>query len=186
MTGSTLSFSLVINAPVERVWSVLLEKQKSNSEIAMKEQKHLQRDPPGLPVAGQTITMKVGPLHSTTYIDKIEQDDPPDEGQTIYARMRLFGKDGESVDRWFRDSEHYHIYTQVDAKHPWVTMTEETNTRCIAIDTASCVIVYSKQYDMSVRLVPRWLKRRFENDNRLEKECVEVYFQRIKEKAEQA
>jgi len=184
MTNSTIS--VVINAPVEQVWTLLIEQQQSNGQ-QMVEQKYSWREPEGPPVAGQVIHWKVWFLHMTTSIERVVEADPPMVGQTIYARVSFLGKNGEGVGSWIRDSERYHLQGQLELKHPWCEMTEHTSIRCIAMDEVSCVVVYVKRSEMTIRLLPRWLTQRFNTDETTEKitaKTIEASLQKIKAEAE--
>lgn len=187
MSDNTLSVSVVINAPVEHVWSLLIEQQQSDGQL-MQMQKYIQSEPEGLPVAGQVIRVKRGPLRVTTSINQVVQADPPLDGQTISARVTFLGKEGENVSRWFRDAEHHHMQTQLKFDHPWWTITEQTDIWCLAMDETSCVIVSIEQSEMTVRLMPRWLTRLFDNDEterKVRTKAIGAYLQNIKDKAEQ-
>ena len=187
MTDSTISVSVVINAPVEQVWSLLIEQQQFNKQELMK-QKYMRIEPEGPTITGQVINVKKAFLHVTTWIDHVVQADPPHDGQTIFARIIFLGREGEIVSRWFCDSEHNHIQKQSEVKHPWITITEQVNVRCIAMDTNLCVVVYVQQSETTFRLMPRWLKRLFNNDKTIRSantKAIEATLQNVKEKSEQ-
>ncbi|MBA2285306.1 MAG: hypothetical protein H0W02_07490 [Ktedonobacteraceae bacterium] len=184
MTDSTIS--VVINAPVEQVWSLLIEHQQSNRQ-EMFEQKYSWREPEGPPVAGQVIHWKVWFLHMTISIERVVQADPPMVGQTIYTRLSFFGKSGEGVNSWVGDSERYHLQNQSELKHPWCEATDNTSIYCVDMDDISCVVVYVNQSEMTLRLLPRWLTQRFNTDETTEKitaKAVEASLQKIKAEAE--
>ncbi|GCE28867.1 hypothetical protein KDA_43510 [Dictyobacter alpinus] len=189
MADNTLNNSLVINAPVEQVWLLVVEKQQADKQDTMAN-KYIQNAPEGPLAAGQVIHMKVGPVRITIYVDAVVQANPPLEGQTISARMTFFGKEGKVIGRWFRDAEHHLIQNYSELNHPWYTFIDQTDIRCISIDTNSSIFVYSTQPEATfrLRLMPRWLARRFNDDEMIKKatiKAMEKYLQTIKTEAEQ-
>lgn len=184
MTDNAISVSVVVNAPVERVWPLLVE----HIEVSrLQAREPLQSDPPGPPVARQVIHSGTGFLHVTVRIERVLPVDPPMTGETVYARMSFLGKDGNMISRLSRDVEHYHIQSQGEIKRFWFNLTQHTDIRCIAIDTTSCVILHVEQSEANMCLIPRWLTRHFENDKAIKKtiaDGMEKSLMKIKEKAE--
>lgn len=184
MADNAVSVSVVVNAPVDRVWPLLVE----HIEVSRSQAREpLQSDPPGPPVAGQVIHLEPAFLHIRMRVDRVVPLDPPMTGETVYARMSFLGKEGNIVARLSRDVEDHRIQAQGEIKHSWFNLTQHTDIRCISIDTTSCVIVHVEQSEMNVRLIPRWLARRFENDQDIKKataDGMEKSLMEIKEKAE--
>lgn len=187
MDDNAISVSLVIHAPIERVWALLVEEQQEQQHIEEVQTKDLQIDPPGPSVAGQVIHTKAGPLRITVRIKHIEEGEPPGVGQTISASVTAFGKEGEALGSWHCDPEHYLIQSREEIKHPWYQSTTRTNKHCFALDETSCVIVYVHQSETATRLIPRRLIAWFGKDKsakEVTKKAYEDYLKGIKEKAE--
>ncbi len=187
MSDIPLSVAVVINAPVERVWLLLIEQQQPDGQNGPA-QKYLHIEPEGPPIAGQVIQMKVWFLQMTIVIDRVVPEEPPLTGQTIHARISFFGKEGEGVSRQMYDSDQYRIHTQAEFKHPWCQGTQQIDIRCLALDTTSCVLVYTEQSEWASRRGLNWLIRQLEKSEdtrRVERKAIEASLHGIKVKAEQ-
>lgn len=184
MADDIISVSVVVNAPVERVWSLLIE----HIEVSrLQTQESSQSDPTGPPVAGQVIHLEPAFLHIKICVDRVIPLDSPMTGETVYARMSFLGKDGNMVARLSRDVEHYHFQAQGEIKHFWFHLTGCTDMRCIAIDTTSCVILRVEQSEVNIRFIPRWMARILNSDKTVKKataDGIEKSLQEVKVKAE--
>jgi hypothetical protein len=184
MADDIISVSVVVNAPVERVWPLLIEHIEVSRSQA---QESLQSDPPGPPVAGQVIHMEPAFLRIRMHVDRVVPLDPPMTGETIYAKMSFFSIEGNMVGRLSRDVEHYHFQAQGEIKHPWFHLTGCTDMRCIAIDTTSCTIQHLERSELNIRLIPRWMARILNSDKTVKKataDGIEKSLQEVKVKAE--
>jgi hypothetical protein len=180
------SISVTINAPVEHVWQLLVEQQIANEQQASVD-KYIRIEPEGPPVAGQVTHVRLGFLHIIIHFDRIVQAESPLTGQTIYGRVSFLRTVGEGVLSWTRDSENYHHQVRIEIKHPWFTLSEYTSTRYLATSTTSCMIVCTKQSELTFCLLPSWLTHRL--NDALEPtmlKAIEASFQGIKAEAEQS
>lgn len=189
MTDNTTSVSVVINAPVDRVWPLLLEKnpQPGQPDQQRSEQRHFfWSDLKGMPTEGQVIHTKLGPFRSTIHIDRVMQAEPPLIGQTTFARASVWRREGKSVVSWMHDHEHHHMQVQYELKHPFGALAGYTNISCVPIEATSCVVVYIEKSEMVLRLVPRWLAKRLDaSSGKMATVRVENALQEIKIQAEQ-
>ncbi|MBA2283900.1 MAG: hypothetical protein H0W02_00305 [Ktedonobacteraceae bacterium] len=85
MSEDTAAVSVIINAPVEDVWPLLIEHQQPDEQEIIKS-KYVWYEPEGPPVAGQMIHMKLWFLHLTILIQQIVQAEPPMLGQGVFSR----------------------------------------------------------------------------------------------------
>ncbi|GLV60379.1 hypothetical protein KDH_71990 [Dictyobacter sp. S3.2.2.5] len=188
MADNDINISMVVNAPVEQVWPLLVEHQQADSKAIG--QKYFSDLSPKPVVAGQVIHKRLGFLHLRIYIDRIVPADPPAEGQTTLIRIVFLGREGKLTSSWVHDTERYHIQEQFEFDHPWLKNTDQITIRCLGIDTSSCVIIYTCQSMTNIRLVPRWLARLLDNNDHIEKDTltrtIETSLRDIKTKAEQS
>lgn len=133
--------SVVINAPVENVWLLFTEKKEFDQAKYVPMGTENDSDL----TAGQIIHMKIWRFRLTLFIDQFIQAELPATGQTVYGRMAFLGRTGTFVAKSIRDAESHHIQDHFEMRKFWFTTIEDTDIRCIAIDTNSCVVVYQKK-----------------------------------------
>jgi hypothetical protein len=177
MSEMTQPVSVVINAPAERVWPLLIDFHLTD------EDKQFEPDEPVVP--GQIMRAKTGCLRMTNTIDAVVQAGPPLIGQTIYSHLSFLGRRGEAISSRTRDDEQYHLQTRAEIKHPWMDIRSQSTLRCVVLDPTSCVVAYVWQTEMAFRFLPRWLTAQSGAEEKATREVIERAFHKIKAKAEQ-